>query len=244
MNWKAKALIIWTLAIPAFTGFPMNQVQGELFPGATYGWLIYGALVYTAIIFLTGKKVFKLSLVIALTIAVPLVLLGTLISTIGQLITGWSQSSPADYIIHYIRLTVTMLVVIPLALSMVAVIPFHLLEQHLLNSRQGVKTTEKMILMFLRVFSHIFYFVIPNILEVVREEGILTGKRFLTRGSQRTRVPFFQRISAMVRMLVNIGVDAICSAIRYIPLWAEEISRLPGAAKTKQDPDTTEDTQK
>jgi len=244
MSWKSKAIIIWALAIPAFTGFPIYQIPGELVPGVTFGWLTYGTMVYSAIILLTGKKVFKLSLAVALTIALPLVILGTLISAIIHFITGWSQSSPADYILHYIRLMVTMLVVIPLALSMIVVIPFHLLEHHLLSGRQGVTTTEKMALMFLRVFSHIFYFVIPNILEVVKEEGILSGKRFLSRNLPDNKASLFQRIGEMVAMLINIGVDAICSAIRYIPLWAEEISRLPGSTMTEQDPDTTDQTEK
>ena len=238
MNWKIKALIIWALAIPAFTGYPVNHIPGALFPGASYGWLAYGAMVYSTIVLLIGKKVLKVSIVVALTIAVPLVLFGTLISTIGQFMSGWSQSHPADYIVHYISLMVTMLVVIPLALSMVAVIPFHRLEQQLLLSKRGVKTSEKMILMFLRVFSHIFYFVIPNILEVIREEGVLTRKRYLTGSRQHNRLPLSQRIGKMVQMLVNIGVDSICSAIRYVPLWAEEISKLPGDAGANQNSDT------
>lgn len=239
MSWKSKAFIIWTLAVPAFTGWPINQIPGHLFSGVSYGWLVYGSVVYAAIIVLTGKKVFKLSIVVALTIALPLVLLGILISALGQLITGWGQSSSAAYILHYLSLMVTMLVVIPLALSMVVVIPFHRLEQHLLFSRRGVKTGEKIALMFLRVFGHIFYFVIPNILEVIREEGALTWKRDLTVERKDNRLPLAQRVAKIVQVLVNIGVDSICSAIRYVPLWAEEISRLPGYNRTDQGSDTT-----
>ena len=244
MNWKIKAVIIWVLAIPAFTGFPINHIPGNLFSGVSYGWLAYGAVVYAAIITLIGKKVFKLTVGVALAIALPLVVLGTFISAIGQFISGWGQSASADYIIHYITLLVTMLVVIPLALSMVAVIPFYRLERRLLLSRRGVKTREKIILMFLRVFGHIFYFVLPNILEVIREEGGLTLKRDLTGDRKNNRFPLSQQIAGIVQMLVNIGVDAICSAIRYIPLWAEEISRLPGYNATNQNSDTTKQSDK
>ena len=244
MNWKIKAFIIWALAIPAFTGFPINHIPGNLFSGVSYGWLAYGAAVYAAIIMLIGKKVFKLTIGVALAIALPLVVLGTFISAIGQFISGWGQSASADYIIHYITLLVTMLVVIPLALSMVAVIPFYRLERRLLLSRRGVKTREKIILMFLRVFGHIFYFVLPNILEVIREEGGLTLKSDLTGDRKNNRFPLSQQIAGIVQMLVNIGVDAICSAIRYIPLWAEEISRLPGYNGTNQNSDTTKQSDK
>ncbi len=133
-----------------------------------------------------------------------------------------------------------MVVVIPLVLSMVAVLPFHRLEHHILQSKQGVRTSEKIILMFLRVFSHIFYFVLPNILEVVREEGVLTRKRVLAGGQQSDRLPLSRRIVVMLRMMIIIGVEAICSAIRYIPLWAEEISELPGYNKKKHHTGTTE----
>lgn len=239
MNWKLKLLLIWTLAVPAFNGFPINYLPGNLLPGTSYGWLTYGAVVYAAIILLLGKKVFKLTIVVALTISVPIVLLGFLISSVGLFIGIWSQGNPAEYITHYTRLFVTMIVVIPLALSMLAVIPFHRLEHHILFSNRGVKISEKIILMSLRVFSHIFHFVIPNILEVVREERSLTT-RTLTGGQQSNTLPLSRRVVAIVQVLVSIGVESICSAIRFVPLWAEEISKLPGYTKLKQKTDTTD----
>jgi hypothetical protein len=240
MNWKLKALIIWVMAVPAFTGFPINHLPGNLLAGISYGWLAYGAMVYAAIILILGKKVYRITLVVALSIAIPLVVLGILISSVGLLISGWDQAYLDGRITHYISLMVTMVVVIPLALSMVAVLPFHRLERHILQSKNGVRTSEKIILMFLRVFSHIFYFVLPNILEVIREEGILKRKTVLTGGDQSTRLPLSFRIKEVVQMLVNIGVEAICSAIRYLPLWAEEISRLPGYEKKKRNHTTAE----
>jgi hypothetical protein len=81
--------------------------------------------------------------------------------------------------------------------------------------------------MFIRVFHHIVYFVIPNILEVMREEALL--RRFsettpnLTR-RQRGRI-WVRRLMAG---LVQVGVSGICAALRFIPLWAREIDDLPG----------------
>ena len=86
----------------------------------------------------------------------------------------------------------------------------------------------KMALMFLRVFSHILYFVIPNILEVIREEGMLPGTGKAGGAQTGAKPPLSRRLKNMVQTLVNIGVESICSAVRYVPLWAEEISRLPG----------------
>ena len=85
--------------------------------------------------------------------------------------------------------------------------------------------------MFLRVFSHIFYFVIPNILEVIREERvfpIIAGRRKIPGVAS---LALRRRLSIMIRILIQIGVEGICAAVRYVPLWANEISRLPGRTR-------------
>ncbi len=227
MSWKQKTLIIWCLALPAFTGFPMNYIHGRLLSAVDYGWIVYGAVVYAAIVLVLGKKIFKITVIIALAIAIPLVLLGTLISLIGLFISGWNTGGLSGIMGHYVRLMATMIVVIPLALSMITVLPFYRLESHILKSRHGVGMWQKIVLMFLRVFSHIFYFVIPNILEVVREEGLLPRRGALTSGQIRKNVTVLKRLIKITQALVNIGVESICSAIRFIPLWADEISMLP-----------------
>jgi hypothetical protein len=81
-----------------------------------------------------------------------------------------------------------------------------------------------MALMFARVFNHIVFFVIPSILEVVREE------RRLQPGSSTPRmaVSARARISCLLNDLTQIGVEGICASIQYIPIWAVEISLLPG----------------
>lgn len=231
MNWKCKALIIWLLALPAFTGYPLNAIQGHLLPGVDYGWILYGAIVYTAIILLLGKKIFRISIIIALAIAIPLVMLGIVISFVWLFITGWNLTDFIDIIYHYLSLMAKMAVVIPLSLSMVAALPFYLLESSILQSRHGVTIGQKIALMFLRVFSHIVYFVIPNILEVIREEGIFQRRGRKTAGQNQIKLPFLRRLGGITQSLVNIGVESICSAIRFIPLWADEISMLPNKEK-------------
>jgi hypothetical protein len=88
--------------------------------------------------------------------------------------------------------------------------------------------------MFLRVTSHILHFVIPNILEVIREEGIpQSARKMLGKpGAGRGRTPpMGPRVASFFRLLIHIGVEAICASVRYLPLWAEEIARLPGVGK-------------
>lgn len=220
--------MLWLMAIPAFTGFPMNHIQGVFVPGAGFGWVGYAFLVHVLTRAVLGTKAYRIAVFISLFITLPVVILGTGISYIGLLLRGWDPALQAQYSAHYISLAITMLTVIPLALSMVAVVPFHRIEHRLLRRSQGVSIIEKSVLMFLRVFTHIFYFVIPNILEVIREERVFSTLAGRKKSTSVKSLPFFKRLAIMVRVLIQIGVEGICAAIRYVPLWAEEISRLPG----------------
>jgi hypothetical protein len=234
LSWRLKTAILWLLAVPAFSGFPVNHVQGVVVPGAGYGWIGYGVVVHTITWALLGKKAYRIALAISMLITLPVVLLGAGISFAGLFLRGWNPALQVPVSAHYISLAITMLTVIPLALSMVAVIPFHRIEYRLLQRSQGASTIEKSALMCLRVFSHIFYFVIPNILEVVREERVfsmVTGRRKIP---GMAPFPLRGRLALMLRVLIQIGVEGICAAIRYVPLWADEISRLPGRKRVKK----------
>ena len=74
-------------------------------------------------------------------------------------------------------------------------------------------------------------------LEVVREEGALPVKRRTGRSHGGAARPWHRRIAGLLPMMVHVSVEAICASIRYIPLWAEEISRLPGPAKKGRERD-------
>ena len=227
-------MILWLLAVPAFTGFPLGHVQGFIVPGAEYGWIGYALVIHLVAGMLLGKKAYRIALYISGLITIPVVLFGAGISYGGLVLRGWDPALQAAYSAHYISLAITMLTVIPLALSMVAVIPFHRLEYRLLQKSSGVSITEKSALMFLRVFGHILYFVIPNILEVVREErvfSIIAGRKKIP---DKETLTIRRRAAIMVRILTQIGVEGICAAVRYVPLWADEISRLPGRNRTKK----------
>ena len=233
MKWQIKTAFFCVLAIPAFIGFPLDHIRGTLLPGAELGWVAYGLLVHGVIFGLLGKKAYRVALGIGLLISLPVVCLGAGISFAGLFIRGWTPGRQEVIIAHYISLGITMITVIPLALSLVAVIPIHRIENRLLRQSRGVSLVEKSALMVVRVFIHIIYFVIPDILEVLREERVFAdiGGRRKTVGTGK--IPFRTRARALIRILIQIGVEGICSAIRYIPLWAEEISRLPGRQRQK-----------
>jgi hypothetical protein len=146
-------------------------------------------------------------------------------------------AGPGEYSAHYVMLCITMLTVIPLALSLVAIIPFQDFEQGLLNTTRGVSKIEKWILMFLRVFNHIVFFVIPTIVETMKEEAQF--KKWVDsslKASSKTSMPenlkwLGRRACALIRDMTQVGVEGICASIQYIPLWAVEISQLPGRLK-------------
>ncbi len=228
MNWRIRLILFCVLAIPAFTGYPLGYVQGDLLPGLATGWIIYAALVHTAVLSLLGPSPYRLALIISLLISLPVVLLGTAISLLGLFFRGWSSSELNIITSHYLALAITMITVIPLGLSIVAVIPFHRIETRLLNQARGVSLLEKSALMFTRVCIHVIYFVIPDILEVLREERILN--QIMGRQSFPGNVKLSLRLRAnlLVGNMIQVGVEGICSSVRHIPMWAEEIARLPG----------------
>ena len=105
--------------------------------------------------------------------------------------------------------------------AIAAQIPFQHVEQGLLEDGRGVGRRQKALLMVLRVFTHIVYFVVPDMLEVVREE----------RFGAAAPAGLIARMGRLRRALTDLAVAAICASIRYIPLWAVEIAALPESAK-------------
>jgi len=123
----------------------------------------------------------------------------------------------------------------------VAVIPFHEMENRLLRTHEGVTRRQKMLLIVLRVFNHIVYYVIPDIMEVVREERLwhFSAKEPLQKGGSSAKASRYGAMSVVfhnaISGLVYLAVEGICASIRYIPVWALEIARLPEKG-TRRDP--------
>ena len=76
MNWKLKFLILVIMAVPAFTGYPVSSFEAQIFPGITYGWVIYFLVVNLFILVITGRQFFPNVVTIAVLIAMPVVFVG------------------------------------------------------------------------------------------------------------------------------------------------------------------------
>lgn len=237
MSWKTKFLILIIVAVPAFIGYPVSSFESEILAGVASGWVVYFLVVNAIVFFITGKQFYPNVLTIAVLIAVPVVFVGAAISYLIFLFGLGYESGPSIYSSHYVSLCITMLTVIPLALSMVAVIPFQDLEQILLVKAGGVSKIEKFALMFLRVFNHVVFFVIPNIVETMREEAQYkkwaeSSLKSESSRSVRGSIRFFKtKLTGLTKVMVQVGVEGICASIQYIPLWAVEISQLPDRSK-------------
>jgi len=233
MNWKLKFFLFVILSVPAFSGYPLNLVDSEIIPGITKGWFLYFLLINSSVLAVNGKRFFENTVAIAALISLPVVFLGAVISYMIY----WSglgyADGPSAYSPHYVSLCMTMLTVIPLSLTMIAVVPFHEFEHNLLKSRSGVSKPRRFFLMFLRVFNHIIYSVIPSILETLREERhynqwarreLMQESELSLTGSGRN---IHRKLKSLIREMIQLAVEGICASIQYIPLWAVEISQLP-----------------
>jgi hypothetical protein len=233
MKWKLKLLLLATLSVPTFSGYPLTSFQTEVISGLTHGWLFYFFVVNSFIFILTGGRFFANAITIAALISMPVVFVGAMVSYLIFLSGLGYKAGPSAYSAHYLSLCITMLTVIPLALSMVAIVPFHELEHKLLQKQGGVSKMEKFFLMSLRVFNHIVYFVIPNILESIREERHYKkwAQRCLKTEQESLKPGKFFKMKAtlagLIKDMTQLGVEGICASIQYIPLWAVEISQLP-----------------
>jgi hypothetical protein len=213
------------LGIPAFTGYPLGYLSMEIVPGATWGWVLYWLFTTAVLRCCNGVRRQGIILGISVLITLPVVFIGAGVSFLLALGSGPVGRLGYGYSGHYIGLCLTMLTVVPLALSLVASVPFPSLEQRLLQGC-AVSLRGKSLLMALRVFNHIVFFVIPTILEVVREESV-DGRWALPPAAGEDKYGWWQQGRRLVQTMVIIATEGICSAVQFIPLWAVEIARLP-----------------
>ena len=227
---------MFVLALPCFVGYPVSAFEAEIIAGVRLSWVLYALLIHAAILILVGTGFAEKAVTLAVLISTPVIFFGAGISYL-LLPAGFDTvQGPATYSAHYVSLWITMITVIPLTLCMVALVPFHRFENTLLSKPDGVSRWQKYALMFLRVFNHIVYTVIPGILEVVQEERHYRAWLDLQFGEHHTIVERLryrrQMFTTLIRDMIQIGVEGICASIQYIPLWAVEISQLPGKSKS------------
>ena len=222
----------------------MSCFGAQIVPGIDWAAVGYLVSVHLVSCLLTGGRSYNRILAISAMISLPVVFGGGSISYLMYLLNMGGVSDPYFFGAHYLELAITMLSVVPVALSMVAVIPMGALEQRLIRGRQVVTRFQKSALMCLRVFNHVLFNVIPSIVEIMHEEGIFhtppqgtsDASRPMSLGERWQR--FHCRSKLLLQQLIQVGVQGICSAIEYIPLWSVEISQLPEATPGKQTSDS------
>jgi hypothetical protein len=239
MQWKLKFFGLLVLAIPAFSGFPLSRWDGWVVPGVSWAWAAYCFVTHAALRTTLGWRIYTQIVAISTLVTLPVIFAGGSLSYLLYLLGIGEQADPYGFGAHYLSLGLTMLTVVPLALAMMALLPFHAFEHQLLKRVEGVTPTEKKLLMAIRVFNHIVHDVIPNILEVTREEHP-HGHWFWTgpgAGSESAAGRRFgaggRRFAALFSDMIQIGVEGICAAVQYIPLWAVELSQLPERKKNR-----------
>jgi hypothetical protein len=243
MNWKWRMAVLLFVAVPAFSGWPLDRPAPELVNGLSLWTVGYWILVNFCLLGLVGAARYQLFVAVAAMIALPVVFGGAAVSALLAL-TVAADAAITDSI-RYTKLCLTMLTVIPLALGMVALLPVLQWENNLLRSSGGIGPFAKAALMFVRVFNHIIFFVIPNILEVMHEErqdlwratrSQPQSARGLKTGNVDDTVRRFNRSRATLRFITYMCVEGICAAVQYIPLWAMEIAQLPTRRAKRRQP--------
>jgi hypothetical protein len=225
MTWKLKFMVLAIMSVPALTGYPLNVWPAEIVAGVSRAWVLYLLAAHAMILIVSGRRIFANVLAVASLIVLPVVFVGASISYLIYVSGLGYDAGPPAYSAHYVGLVLTMLTVIPLALNLIAVVPFQQVEYTLLRRSSGVSKPEKALLMCLRVFNHIVYGVIPNILETIREEGYFRYPA--ARRDPKNRPGAAARLRGLMRIMIQLGVEGICASIQYVPLWAVEISSLP-----------------
>jgi hypothetical protein len=213
----SRLIILLLAAVPAFSGFPLGLWPQTIVAGVPWPLFLYLALVHTVLPLVVGRRIAANITAAAAMITLPVVFGGATVNALLAL-AGLTQSPAAGS--HYVHLALTMLTVIPLALALIALLPFAGLERRLMFRPAGVGPLQKKCLMALRVFQHIAFAVIPNTVEVLREE----------RGGFRPGSAAGRR--AAWRRLEQVAVAVICASLQPIALWACEIAGLPEAPES------------
>jgi capsular exopolysaccharide synthesis family protein len=120
MSWKIRFFLLAAVSIPAFTGYPVNTLNTPIIPGVTWGWLGYWLAAGTTIFCVLGGTHFSNTISVSALITLPVVFVGGTLSYLVHLSGLGQPGDPAVYSAHYVSLCLTMLTVIPLALSLVA----------------------------------------------------------------------------------------------------------------------------
>lgn len=223
MQRLVQSLILIIVAIPAFTGLLLTQGP-TLFLDIQAGRLLYWLITALAIAVLRGRFLWLAATLIALIIAIPVAGGGALLSLLLYLL-NLSGMSLVQIAAHYVFLFINMLSMIPLGIALVTMIPTAALESRLLRSVTGVSIPQKIMLMALRVFNHVVFTVMPEIMQTVTEE--LRFNSYVYKTGLKVKCRRWLFLQSLLQKFMFVAVAALCLSVKYIHFWAAEISALP-----------------
>lgn len=219
-----QSIVLIILAVPAFSGLGLTAGP-VLFLDINAGRLLYGLIISAAIYLLRGRFLWLTANVIAALIIIPVVAGGALLALLLYLL-GFGGMNLTQIAAHYVFLFINMAAMIPLGIALASLVPAAQIESLLLRNARGVNTPQKALLMTVRVFNHVVFAVVPEIMQAVTQELRFNGYLYKTGPKVKGRRRLF--IKAILQKLMFVAVTALCSSLRYLPLWTAEISALPG----------------
>jgi len=240
-HWKLKFIILLLICLPGFTDYFVRKFSGPIMPGLTHWDIIYFFLVFVTVLIVSGRTILIFSISAVALISVSVVFTGGLIAFL-RILKGFSVEKIYEYSPHYVSLLVRLFSVVPIAIAVVATIPVREYECVLLKRMTGVSTFERIILMVSRVLSHVIYTVLPTIVQIMKEERYARKAypvKEMLEDSVMKSTKFRRRVSRVIAEILTIGVSFICCSLEYIPLWAQEISRLPSRKEFKENANGT-----
>jgi hypothetical protein len=228
--WWIKFSILFLFFLPSLTNFFSRSVGSQIIPGISLWQLIYFFLVFFVVLIISGRKVLVFSLAVVSLLSISIVFIGALVACL-RIIDIFSNEEIYQYSSHYISLLVTMLTVVPISIAVISSVPFKKYELLLLNQMRGISIFERILLMGSRVFNHVYFDVIPNIILVKKEErhkktqfsiDEVLDDALLEKGKKLK-----QKVIRIFLEMTNTSAACICLSLEHIPLWALEISNLP-----------------
>lgn len=224
-----QSIILIILAIPAFSGLFLNAGPTAFFD-ISVGRLLYLLVTTTAILILQGRFLWLTATIIALLVAIPVVLGGSIVALILYAMNLGGMTLP-QIAAHYVALFINMLSMIPLAIALVSLIPTAALETRLLRDTAGVTSLQKKLLMAMRVFNHAVFAVMPEIIQAATEELRFNGYLYKAQNKIKHKRRLF--LKSVLQIFMFMAITAICSVLKYIHFWTAEISALAGKKESR-----------
>lgn len=233
--WRIKLVILLLVILPSFTTYFIKLFNSPMFSSTEIPiwYLIYIAITFIIVYLISGRKTLLIGIVTASLLAISVVFAGGLISYIRA---GFSSEAIPLYSQHYVIILLNTMAVVPISIALISAIPIQEYETNLLNSYKGVTSFEKKILIGTRIFNHIIYTVLPNIVLIWREEkniNKLTIEYVIEDTFLRKLKKVLDIIKKKILEYSYLLLTLLINSIEFIPLWAIEINNLPSRKEVR-----------